>query len=373
MDKITVVHCADLHIGASLSGLNDSADARRAEYLLTLERIIEVCRERGAELLLIAGDLFDTPSVDKETAERVFSLFASIPETTVAISAGNHDPICADSPYKTVALPENVHVFSDKLGMIELKEKNVKVFGISFVSSRFSSHIRFGAAEEESINILVMHADLDGDINGAYNPVSTAVLGDGGMDYVALGHIHKRTEILKTARTYYAYSGCAEPSGFDETGEKGVYVGEIGKDYNTLKFVPLSHRRFEEVKVDITGLLSSAEVVEKALNTLNERYGADYKKNFYKIILTGAAKESFVPDLNYIKTAVSDKVYFAKIKNETTVEVDYKALAGEFTLKGIFVKKMLEKIDSAEDKELLLTALRLGLCAFESEVKPDEA
>ena len=375
MESVKIVHCADLHIGAQNSALGERADSRRAEYLLTFERIIELCRKNGTDILLIAGDLFDTAAVDKPTADRVFELISSIPETVVALSAGNHDPLTADSPYKTCRLPDNLHVFGDKMGVIELPDKNTKVYGISFVSGEFSSRLKIGGANDESINILLMHADLDADVNSRYNPVQRSVLSDSGMDYVALGHIHKRTEILNGNGVCFAYPGCAEPSGFDELGEKGVYAGTVSKGGVDLEFVPLSYRRFEEIETYVTNLSSSAEIVDKTLCILKEKFGENYSKNFYKIILTGNTDEPFVPDLQYIRTNLADKVYYAKVKSKAGFNIDYETLSREFTLKGIFTRRMLEKINAAEesDKARLENALRLGLCAFDTEVKPYES
>ena len=69
-----------------------------------------------------------------------------------------------------------------------------------------------------------------------------------------------------------------------------------------------------------------------------------------------------------------EEVYFAKIKDSTETKIDFEKLSGEITLKGLFVKNMLAKIDnsSEEEKELLNKALNLGLKAFNSEVEYNE-
>jgi hypothetical protein len=63
-----------------------------------------------------------------------------------------------------------------------------------------------------------------------------------------------------------------------------------------------------------------------------------------------------------------------KLKNSTEFLLDYETLANEPTLKGIFVKKMLEKSANAteEEKQIIKKALNLGLRAFKTEVKYDE-
>ena len=69
-----------------------------------------------------------------------------------------------------------------------------------------------------------------------------------------------------------------------------------------------------------------------------------------------------------------DKIHsFVKIKNNIREHYDFKLLAEEISLKGVFVKNMLSKIECAEsNQKLLIDALYLGLSAFDSEVKFDE-
>ncbi len=375
MNSITAVHCADLHLGAPISYLGDRASSRQAEQLITFEKIIGLCRDNAADVLLIAGDLFDTPSVDKAVAERVFSLIGSIPDTVVVVSAGNHDPLTADSPYVTCSLPENLVVFGENVGTVSIKEKNANIYGYSFTSGEMTRHIHLPTGEADKINIFLMHAELGADVSSKYNPINEAQIAESKMDYVALGHIHKRTPILRAGNTFYAYPGCPEPIGFDETGEKGVYIGKIMKGANSMQFVPLSSRRCEEIEVCVTGKNSSAEIAELAENVLADKFGADFGRNLYKIILTGETEAPFVPDLSYISSVLGLKVYYLKLRSKTSFAQNYEVLANEFTLKGIFARKMLEKINAAsgEERAALENALRLGLMAFESEVKPDEA
>ena len=57
-----------------------------------------------------------------------------------------------------------------------------------------------------------------------------------------------------------------------------------------------------------------------------------------------------------------------------TEKIDTDALSKEPSLKGIFVRKMLEKIENADEasKVIYEKALNLGLKAFSGEVKYDE-
>ena len=79
-------------------------------------------------------------------------------------------------------------------------------------------------------------------------------------------------------------------------------------------------------------------------------------------------------NLPEILSRVSERVYYAKIKDKTELLLDNEKLANEISLKGLFVKNMLEKINNAPESERaeLENALKLGLRAFGAEVAYDE-
>ena len=59
------VHCADVHIGMEFALNRIKSKQRKAEILQSFLRIIEYCRDEAVDILLIAGDLFDSENADK--------------------------------------------------------------------------------------------------------------------------------------------------------------------------------------------------------------------------------------------------------------------------------------------------------------------
>lgn len=376
MNTVKILHCADIHIGAALSFLGDAAGKRRYETLLTFERIIDTATAEGVRIIAAAGDIFDSNGAEEAFVNAVFEKIASVPEIKVVISAGNHDPLSADSPFKNRKLPQNLFVFGAKDDCIVFDDLKTRVYGRSFEDVYLKGEERFSITPPEDgyVNLMVLHGELKSDLNSNYNSVTAGFIKQSGMDYIALGHVHKRTEPQKIGNTYYAYCGCPEGQGFDETDEKGVYIGEIGRGICELKFVPMSKRRHIYERVDVTGINSSAEISAAVIALLREKYGAEYGENLYKIELTGSIKEDLNLNLTEILSRVSEKVYFAKIKDKTELLIDTQKLANEISLKGLFVKNMLEKINNApeSEREELENALKLGLRAFCAEVAYNE-
>ena len=107
------------------------------------------------------------------------------------------------------------------------------------------------------------------------------------------------------------------------------------------------------------------------LSVLKEKY-ENYSENLYKIELTGYVSPDSNLNLVEISARLSQSLYFVKLKDLTELKADLESLAKEASLKGIFVKNMLAKMESAEDKETYKKALNLGLKAFFKEVKYNE-
>ncbi len=375
MNSVKILHCADVHIGSAESSLGTIAESRRAETLITFEKIINLAKDSNIDILLIAGDLFNSNSIEKSFVDRVFECFSSIPDIKIVYAAGNHDPLNSDSPFKRESLPDNLFVLDTKDCFVEFSDLNTRVYGKSFKEVYMQGVHRFSLnADDNYINLMCIHGEIRSDLGSDYNSITSDFIKSSNMDYIALGHVHKRSEIGKIGDTYVSYPGCPEGQGFDELGEKGVYIGEISKDDCALQFVPVAKRMHLAENIDISGLSSSNEIAEYILKTLKTKYPENYADNLYKIILIGAIGDEVNLSLSEIATRLNDCLYFAKLRDKTEIKLDFEALSHEKTLKGIFVKNMLSRIESADEnqKEILTHALNIGIKAFSGEVNYDE-
>lgn len=376
MPSVRVLHCADVHIGAAESFLGLRAASRRAEALITFENIIKKAADMQIDIVLIAGDLFDSNKIEASVAESVLSCIRSVPNIKVMYSAGNHDPLNQDSPFSAEALPENLYVFDKSGGFFTFEDLKVRVYGMSFGEVYCQNAVLFEKypISDEYINLMCIHGDLRADGVSLYNPITPKFIENSGMDYIALGHVHQNSGILRLGKTHFAYSGCPEGQGFDESGEKGVYAGEISKGECKMSFVPTAKRTHIRETIDISDCGKAGDISDKILKILEQKYGSNFGENLYRITLTGDLAEGFSVPTAEIIARLEGCVYFAKIKDRTSIKTDYSVLAKEKSLKGIFVKNMLSRINSAapEEKQTFQSALTVGLKAFDSEVNFDE-
>lgn len=375
MENIKILHTADIHIGAAESFLGADANSRRFETLITFEKIIDLAKAEKVDLIAIAGDLFDSNTVEERFITAVFEKIAAAAPIKVIFAAGNHDPLNSDSPFLNRDLPDNLYVLGLKDECITFEDIKTRVYGRSFEHNYLGGEESFTLKTEENyINLLVQHGELKSDLNSDYNAITPKFVKNSGMDYIALGHVHKRTEVGLLNGTHFAYCGCPEGQGFDELDLKGVYIGEIGKNYCSLEFTPVSKRLHIEEKVDVSSLKNAGEICETVLKQLGSSYGDSFRDNLYKIELVGEISEDTDIITAEIAARLSPELYFVKVKNRTEYLLNLEALSAEPTLKGIFVKKMLEREAAAtpEEKKTIRRALNLGIKAFITEVKYDE-
>ena len=371
--EIRIVHCSDVHIGYQFKSLDLKSEKRTAELKDSFFRFLSACSQETPDLVLISGDLFDDTSVDEGIVENLKGCFSKL-NSKIIISPGNHDPFVPGSPYDG-QWPDNVFIFkNNKIESFLFQDIGVRVFGAAFTSRyQYESIFRnVKAPNDDFINICVIHGELSSENSGLYNPISTEDIALSGMDYVALGHIHKRSKITRIGSVYYAYPGCLEGIGMDETGEKGFYSGIVSKDLCSLSFKRICRRIISHISVDISDCKNNNECLNQILDKMKQEFGDEYSENIYKVSLKGDLPQNVILSLQDIESSLSSMVFYLKINDQTQVDLsDYEFDCGE-DLKYIFVRKMKQKIDTAiseHEREVAKMALKLGIRAFSRDVK----
>lgn len=355
------VHIADIHFDApfiSLKNKNFLMEQRILEQRNVFKKVIEYIKQERIEYLFISGDLYENEHIKKATIDFINNQFQTIPETKIFISPGNHDPIVKGSYYDNYEFAENVKIFKNDT-IEKYSDEKVDIYGSAYKDFYMDKNLfkEFYIEKSTKPQILVMHADLNGgkEEDGlSYNPVSEKIINSFEFNYVALGHIHKsnfeKNKIIQ-------YPGSLISLGFDEPGKHGMIVGEIKNNKLTTEFIELDPREFIEMNLDITSMFSQNDVIEN-INTLYLE-----KSNLYKIVLTGERK--FVINIRELQKFIdNDKII--KIKDTTKLGYDLQEIAKETTLRGIYVRKLLDKLKTGlYSEEEIKKAIEIGLEAME--------
>jgi exonuclease SbcD len=83
-----ILHTADWHVGKTIRGLS-----RADEHRAVLDEIVGLATERSVDLVIVAGDLFDTASPTPEAEQIVYQALLGLRASgaQVVVIAGNHD------------------------------------------------------------------------------------------------------------------------------------------------------------------------------------------------------------------------------------------------------------------------------------------
>lgn len=358
-----IIHAADFHLDTPFAALTpEQARLRRREMRMLPARLAALVKSEGAELVLLAGDLFDGAEPYRETAEALTDALDSM-RVPVFIAPGNHDFYAPHSPYATLTWPKNVHIFrTAAVERVVLDELETVVYGAAFTAPAQERSLLDGfsadAADGAYTRVMVLHGDCAA-AEPRYDPLTRAQIAASGLDYLALGHVHAFSGVQREGGTFFAYPGCPEGRGFDEAGEKGVLCGTVSRGAAQLRFVPLARRRCHLLTADVSGTAPAA-----ALEAVLSSVSAD---DLCRVTLAGETDERGV-DLAALHEQFAARCFHLTLRDETRLRQDVWARAGEDSLRGLFLRDLraqLEQTDDESQQRLLTQAARFGLAALD--------
>lgn len=337
-----ILHSADLHLDSAFAGRSAEAVARLKRELLRVPgKLAAICRERECDLMLLSGDLFDGPW----TAESLHALKTALKEAGVPtfISPGNHDFCSPSSPWIGESWPENVHIFTKPtLESVVVPSLDCRIYGAGFEAMDCGGLLEgFQTEGEETFHIAVLHGDPM-QKKSPYNPITQAQVAASGLDYLALGHVHK-TGSFRAGKTLCAWPGCPMGRGYDELEEKGLLVITLEREAQA-EFIPLDTPRFYDVE---------AEVFTDPVATVSSVLGAVENADYYRITLTGEWDNL---DLNAVAAQFAQFPNL-ELRDHTVPVTDLWGCVGEDSLEGVYFGILQDAMAEADEKEREILSL----------------
>lgn len=336
MKSIKVLHTGDFHLGYDYGKYDVHSVERATENIETFFRVVDLCRDKDVDVMLIAGDLFDNDNPKDELIDSIIRGFQKIQDVIIMIAPGNHDYYRKGSYYDRIStLCENVFIFDGEMDFYEfhIKENTVRIYGAGFTDSimRRTLMTQRMMFQDISVNLGVFHGEIGEEGPKAkYAPMSLKQIEENCFDYLALGHIHKQTKVMRAGRTNYAYCGCPEGLNYGTQGVKGVYLGEVGPGYADMEYIRTCKRMYIEEVIDIVDAgvdiqyshngdeskavnLSVNAMADVVRDRLEWKYGDGYRENLYRIVLEGVAYQK--TDIKQIEEELDD-IYSVRISCE---------------------------------------------------------
>lgn len=351
-----VIHCSDLHLDSKMETnlTAEQASQRNNEICQTFSRMVIYAKENRVEVILIAGDLFDTQRIRRKTADYILDTIISSPSIDFLYLRGNHDE--SEQAFAGRNIPENLKFFSEIWTYFSYG--SVVIAGIEIGQENHENLYQSLVLQKDNVNLVVMHGQES--TKPGRGLVCTSLLKGKSIDYLALGHFHSYKKNQLGRRGFYCYSGCLDGRGFDECGEKGFVLVEIGGNKVSSEFVPFSSRNLVDVPVDITGLITILEIqteMEKASKGISS-------DSLVKFILQGSFSLETQKDFRFLLPVFQSKFFFVKIVDESKLAMTPEEYKYDISLKGEFIRMVLSSKKSDKEKELII---RYGIQALTGE------
>ena len=354
-----LIHCADLHLDSPMESNLSATQAkeRKNEILGTFARLLQLASESRVDGVLISGDLFDSRHITKKTERYVLDLIRKYPDLSFFYLAGNHDRGSVLSELDDTQRPENLYLFGDVWQSYRL--------GDVVITGSEAPDLDALELEESAINIVMLHGQETSERGvDKRDVIRFSKLKNKHIDYIALGHLHTYRTAQIDERCLACYSGCLEGRGFDECGQKGFVLLEIEAGKITHRFVPIARRELYTISCDITGFETRMDLEERVMAAVSELPAS----GLVKVILTGYCRAEQSKDIDYLLSILSTRFYFAKIYDETRLLIRPEDYRNDISLKGEFVRRVLESDLSEIEKERVLACGLRALCGEEVEL-----
>jgi exonuclease SbcD len=407
MDRIRLLHFADLHIGVENYGRLDPAsgvNARVLDFVRRFDELIEYGLEREVDLAIFAGDAYKrrapNPTYQRAFAHRVKRLADA--GVSVVLLVGNHDlPTMVQQAssvdiFRTLDVPNVIVGRDERVHRIKTRNGPVQVATVPYpVRQRLLAHDEYRGLSIEELDkklqdivsgliqamarqldpeipaVLAAHLSASGATYGSERSVMIgrdavvlrSALVDPAWDYVALGHIHKHQSLNDGGYPPVVYAGSLERIDFGEEGQpKGFCWVELARGETTWEFVELDARPFVTVRADVREAANPLMVLEQAIAT------CDVKDAIVRLIVQlRTDQEPLVRDRD-ARGMLSDAYFVAGINREVEREARLRlgSLAPEEMTDRELLAKYLETRSTQPERAKLLLEHADAIFAGES-------
>jgi DNA repair protein SbcD/Mre11 len=267
-----ILHTSDWHVGKVLKGRD-----RHDEHVAVLGSIVRTARDEDVDVVLVAGDLFETSAPNPQAQGLVMRTLMALREDgrLVVAIAGNHDNQgLVDAVYRPVLGELGLHVLGtpkrpDAGGTLTLRTRggeDLRVAALPYLSHRYAVRaaevLLHETAEHtldyarrvsqlvalltsgftpDTVNVVMTHVTLLGGRRGGGEREAASTLDyelpasmfPATAHYAALGHLHRQQEIAAACPAFYSGSPLAIDFGEEAnesvtlvvTAEPGIRAG----------------------------------------------------------------------------------------------------------------------------------------------------
>jgi DNA repair protein SbcD/Mre11 len=384
---LRIIHTADVHLGARHDDLGEQASAQRERQSAAFVATIDLAIAEKVDLVLIAGDLFDSNVQPRRSVERVAAQLKRLAaaKIRVVILPGTHDVYDRASIYRAYdlkALADStqdddwVTVLTPDRSVIHLAACDAVVYGTVFPTKR-APHSPLKDLEVEgqkgraTWHVGMVHGAvaIPGKTDRDEVVVTSEEIGASGLDYLALGHWHSAQQGRAGAVTY-AYAGAPEPVAVDQDRAGKVLLVELEETATgrnvTVTEMQVGKTRFEKVDLDAATIAAQPALIDSLAKKADPDLVLDVR-------IVGVRPDDLDLHPDEIETALAPSFLKVRIRDLSLPALTEGALPSADTIAGAFIRDLEARIaeleavpvgegagDTAAEAAELRDALRLG-------------
>lgn len=285
MPEFSFIHAADLHLDSPFIGLGNLLEAspeiveaiRKATFK-SFDTLIDLCIQRQADFLLIAGDVYDGADRSLQAQLRFRDGLTKLDACGIQTFTvhGNHDPL--DGWTHSLTLPGHVHTFGSTVASVVFQKDKVpvaRIHGISYPHKNISDGFgkNFKRQGDEPFQIGLLHCNVGGNADHQpYAPRTIDELADADLDYWALGHVHEST-VLRESSPFIGYPGNTQGRHIREQGKRGCFlvcVDSRGQMQSTPEFLETDTVRWYASTLNVSELDNMDDLIDRLEQKLDD-------------------------------------------------------------------------------------------------------
>ncbi len=359
-----LLHTADHQLGVKFIGFGEKGRQLRQAVRESLKATVDLALAEAVDLVLIAGDLFDSNAVSGNLVDEAVVQLKRLAPVPACILPGTHDCYDASSVYRRPQFQgiPHIHVFTDEMRSICFPELGLMVYGKANLSPTGTESPLKGLEKnkETKYHVAMAHGEMaiEGKFAGDYYPIEQREIAASGMDYVALGHWHRYADFSQGGVKAF-YCGAPETLSFEE-GEESGSVLLVSIDGSETRVERKRVGRYVWRTLDL-----SVEAFETEEGLLREiRREAD-PNTLLRLRLHGLGPVTWDVGEERLAGELEDSFFHLEvIADEVATSLEL-IRAGDFpesTVMGQFLRIMEKRLEAADpaEKPVLEEALRRG-------------
>jgi DNA repair exonuclease SbcCD nuclease subunit len=365
---LKILHTADIHLGAKFASLENKGASQREQLRATFKNVIATAIAERVNIVLIAGDLFDSNQQPQRNVDLVIEQFNLLGSNSIPVCLipGTHDSLDSSSIYRKVDFEgkcPNLRIFADEnISCKEYPSLDLTVYGKPNLSNRSSVSPLKGLRRSTSskFHVGMAHGSL-------YIPEKIAQddhvfrleeVQSSGMDYLALGHWHRIYRCPAESPAWYS----GPPEWIPGQTEKGVVLLVSFSVAGEVEVEPkkLGLRDYNEVEIDMN------EIQDLAM--LKSRISEGAGQNLIgKVTLKGLREVEFIVNPDDLESELGERFFHLRVVDKSHPKSAEVTEGEERLIASRFIRLMKGQIESleGEEKEIAENALQYGIALLD--------